>query len=274
MTDCMIITSPQNPKVKQVIALRDRKERDRSRLMRVEGYEELSLALASGAQPGMLYFCPALFRAPDAERLLAQIRHTGAELIEVSERIFEKIAYREGPDGWLAVFPALNTSLQSLQPGPNPFVVVAEAVEKPGNLGAILRTADAAGVDALIAAAPLTDWGNPNIVRSSKGALFTVPVAAADNQQTIAWLRWHQIQIVAATPQATQLYTDTDLRGPVAIAVGTEKAGLSQTWLEQADLQVRIPMVGKVNSLNVATATALLVYEVVRQRSSSETKNM
>jgi TrmH family RNA methyltransferase len=136
-----------------------------------------------------------------------------------------------------------------------------------------LRTADAAGVDALIAAAPLTDWGNPNIVRSSKGALFTIPVAAADNQQTIAWLRQHHIQIVAATPQATQLYTDIDLRGPVAIAVGTEKTGLSETWLDQADVQVRIPMVGKVNSLNVATATALLVYEVVRQRSAADTKN-
>lgn len=265
----MIITSPHNPKVKQVIALRDRKERDRSRLMRVEGYEELSLALASGAQPTALYFCPALFRAPGAQRLLEQIERTSAELIEVSERIFEKIAYREGPDGWLAVFPALNTSLQTLQPGHNPFVVVAEAVEKPGNLGAMLRTADAAGVDALIAAAPLTDWGNPNIVRSSKGALFSVPVAAADNDQTIAWLRKHKIRIIAATPQADTRYTEADLRGPVAIAVGTEKEGLSQAWLDQADVQVQIPMVGKVNSLNVATATALLVYEVVRQRTAA-----
>jgi TrmH family RNA methyltransferase len=269
----MIITSPQNPKVKQVIALRDRKERDRTKHMRVEGYEEVSLALASGVQPAALYFCPALFRTPDAQHLLDRIQHTGAELIEVSERIFEKIAYREGPDGWLAVFPALNTRLQALQLRANPFVVIAEAVEKPGNLGAMLRTADAAGVDALIAAAPLTDWGNPNIVRSSKGALFTVPVAAADNQQTIAWLRQHQIQIVAATPQATHLYTDTDLRGPVAITVGTEKAGLSPTWLDQADVQVRIPMSGNVNSLNVATATALLVYEVVRQRSLVGRKN-
>jgi RNA methyltransferase, TrmH family len=265
----MIITSPHNPKVKQVVALRDRKERDRSRQMRVEGYEELSLALASGVQAAALYFCPAFFRAPDAERLLDQIRHSGAEMIEVSERIFEKIAYREGPDGWLAIVPALNADLESLRLSQNPFVVVAEAVEKPGNLGAMLRTADAAGVDALIAAEPITDWSNPNIVRSSKGALFSVPVAAADNQQTIAWLRRHTIQIVAATPQADRLYTDADLRGPIAIAVGTEKEGLSQRWLEQADLQVRIPMYGKVNSLNVATATALLVYEVLRQRSAA-----
>lgn len=265
----MIITSAQNPRVKQVIALRDRKERDRARQMRVEGYEELSLALASGARPVALYFCPAFFRAPDAERLLAQIERTGAELIEVSERIFEKIAYREGPDGWLAIFPALSANLQALRLRPNPFVIVAEAVEKPGNLGAILRTADAAGVDALIAAEPITDWSNPNIVRSSKGALFSVPVAAADNRQTIAWLREHNIQIVAATPQATQLYTDTDLSGPLAIAVGTEKEGLSATWLDQADVQVRIPMVGQVNSLNVATATALLVYEAVRQRAAT-----
>ncbi len=240
--------------------------------MRVEGYEELSLALASGAKPAALYFCPAFFRTPDAQRLLEQIEHSGADLIEVNERIFEKIAYREGPDGWLAVFPTFNTSLQSLRLGSHPFVVIAEAVEKPGNLGAMLRTADAAGVDALIAAAPLTDWGNPNIVRSSKGAVFTVPVATADNAETIAWLREHQIQIVAATPQAEMVYTDADLRGRVAIAVGTEKTGLSPAWLGEADVQVRIPMVGKVNSLNVATATALLIYEVVRQRAAHGTE--
>lgn len=266
----MIITSPQNPRVKQVIALRDRKERDRTRQMRVEGYEELELALASGARPDVLYFCPAFFRASAAERLLEEIRQTDAELIEVSERVFEKIAYREGPDGWLAIFPVLNTSLQALRLSPNPFVVIAEAVEKPGNLGAILRTADAAGVEALIAAEPITDWSNPNIVRSSKGALFSVPVAAADNHQTINWLRRHNIKIVAATPQATQIYTEADLSGPVAIVVGTEKEGLTPAWLDQADIQVQIPMIGKVNSLNVATATALLVYEVVRQRAAAQ----
>jgi TrmH family RNA methyltransferase len=144
--------------------------------------------------------------------------------------------------------------------------VVCESVEKPGNLGAILRTADAAGIDALISCDPLTDWGNPNVVRASKGALFSVQVAEASSVQTIEWLRRNQIRIVVATPQATLSYTQVDLRGPVAITVGEEKHGLSTEWLEQADDAVVIPMFGQVNSLNVATATALLIYEVIRQR--------
>lgn len=264
----MIITSLQNPRVKQIVALRDRRDRERSGLMRVEGNEELSLALDSGAQPVSLYFCRDLFRTTTAADLLERVQAMGAELIEVSERVFEKMAYREGPDGWLATFPLLDTRLATRKLSANPFVVVAEGIEKPGNLGAMLRTADAAGIDALIAAAPLTDWSNPNIIRASKGALFSVPVAAADNPTTLAWLRERLVRIVAATPQATVSYTGADLRGPVAIAVGEEKYGLSQFWLDHADIRVRIPMVGRVNSLNVATATALLVYEVVRQRSS------
>jgi TrmH family RNA methyltransferase len=209
-----------------------------------------------------------LFRSQQQAQLLERARQTGAELIEVSDRVFDKIAYREGPDGWLATFPLITTQLGALKLPPNPLVIVAEGVEKPGNLGAMLRTADAAGVHAVIAAAPLTDWSNPNVVRSSKGALFSVPVGAADNRETIAWLRRHNIGIVAATPQATTVYTEARLHGAVAIAVGEEKYGLSDLWLQEADIEVRIPMVGHVNSLNVATAAALLVYEAVRQRSS------
>jgi len=265
----LLITSLQNPRVKDVVALRDHRERLRSGLMRVEGYEELEFALASGARPQSLFFCPELFKNREQARLIEAARHLGSELIEVSQRVFEKMAYRDNPDGWLAILPALAASLTDLRLGPSPMVVVAEAVEKPGNLGAMLRTADAAGVDALIASAPLTDWSNPNIVRSSKGALFCVPVATADNGTTLAWLRSHAIRIVAATPQATTTYTEADLRGPIAIAVGSEKHGLSQEWLDAADVRVRIPMSGRVNSLNVATAAALLIYEAVRQRSSS-----
>lgn len=270
MVGLMIITSLQNPRVKQVVALRDRRDRERSGLMRVEGYEELSLALDSGAQPSTIFFCPALFRTQQQAKLLERVRQIGVELIEVSDRVFDKIAYREGPDGWLATFPLIATELDAISLPQNPLVIVAEGVEKPGNLGAMLRTADAAGVHAMIAAAPLTDWSNPNVVRSSKGALFSVPVGAADNRETISWLRRHNIAIVAATPQATAVYTDANLAGAVAIAVGEEKYGLSDVWLQEADVEVRIPMTGHVNSLNVATAAALLVYEAVRQRSSSE----
>lgn len=265
----MIITSLQNPRVKQVVALRDRRDRERAGLMRVEGFEELTLALDSGAIPVTLYYCPAFFRTKIADTLLQRVQDLGTELVEVTNRVFEKMAYREGPDGWLATFPLLDTALDRLTLSDNPFVLVAESVEKPGNLGAMLRTADAAGVHAFIAAAPLTDWGNPNIIRSSKGALFSVPVAAADNGATIAWLRSHHIQIVAATPQAELLYTEADFRTNIAIAVGEEKHGLSDIWLTQADIQVRIPMIGRVNSLNVATAAALLMYEVARQRSAT-----
>ena len=262
----MIITSTHNPRVKYIVGLRERRERERVGLMRVEGYEEVSMALACGARPAELFFCPPLF--PDAQQkaLVEQIWHTGAELFEVSDRVFERIAYRENPDGWLATFPSPRRALHELPLGDSPFLVVAEAVEKPGNLGAMLRTADAAGVDALIACDPRTDWGNPNVVRASKNALFSVPVAEVDSAQTLVWLRAHGIAIVAATPQADPLYYEANLRGPVAIAVGTEKEGLSQFWLDAADVAVRIPMAGQVDSLNVATATALLLYEVVRQR--------
>ena len=236
--------------------------------MRVEGYDEVSLALSSGARPVALYFCPALFHVPEQSDLIEQVRRAGAELIEVSAYVFRKVAYREGPDGWLATFLAVQSRLDDLHLGAHPFILVAESVEKPGNLGAMLRTADAAGVDAVIASDPLTDWGNPNIVRSSKGALFTVPVAAADNAQTIAWLRDQRVGIVAATPHAAMLYSQADVRGPVALAVGSEQHGLSRVWLDAAAVCVRIPMFGRVNSLNVATAAALLIYDVVRQRST------
>lgn len=264
---CMLITSTKNERVKQVVALRERRERVRTGLTRVEGYEEVSLALASGALPRTLYFCPELIRDHAQLLLLDQVRDTGAEVIEVSLPVFAKMAYREGPDGWLATFPSPERQLIDVRLGDPPFVVVAEAIEKPGNLGAMLRTADAAGVDALVSSDPLTDWGNPNVVRASKGALFTMQVAQATNDDTVRWLRDHRMQIVVATPSATARYTEVDLRVPVAIVVGTEKHGVSAHWFNAADIAVQIPMVGKVNSLNVATATALLIYEVVRQRS-------
>jgi len=244
--------------------LRDRRHRDREGQMLVEGRDELRLALAGGARPLTLLLCPEL-ATPDIE-LLNLITASGAEILGVSRPVFEKMAYRDNPDGWLAVFPAVRRQLGDLVLGERPLLVVAEAVEKPGNLGALLRTADAAGVTAVIVCDPTTDVNNPNVVRSSRGTLFTVPVAEAGTPETLAWLRAHGIQIVAATPAAAGPYTAADLRGPVAIAVGAEDAGLTAAWLDQANQTVRIPMHGRVNSLNVATAAALLIYEAVRQR--------
>ncbi len=266
----MLLTSLQNPRVKAVVALRDRRERDRSGVMRVEGFEELSLALASGARLRALFYCPQLFATPDQIDLVERIAAMGVDVYEATVEVFGKMAYREGPDGWLAVCDTLATRLDDISLSTVPFLIVAEAVEKPGNLGAMLRTADAVGVDAVLAAAPITDWGNPNIVRASKGAVFSVPVAAASTMETLDWLRERGIAIVAATPAATALYTDVDLRGPIAIAVGAEKHGLSDSFLAAADIQVRIPMWGRVNSLNVSIATALLAYEALRQRKAHD----
>ena len=186
----------------------------------------------------------------------------------MSAPVFKKIAYRDNPDGCLAVLPAPRRRLDDLVAGDRPLLVVAEAVEKPGNLGALLRSADAAGATGVIVCDPTTDLNNPNVVRSSRGTLFTVPLAEASTAEALAWLRARQIAIVAATPQAQLIYTEADLRGPLAIAVGAEDDGLTPAWLDQADLTVRIPIFGQVNSLNVATAASLILYEAVRQRQS------
>ncbi len=261
-----LITSIHNPRVKHLLALRDRREREQAGQMLVEGHDELALALQCGARPIALYYCPALMRDPAQAHLLAQAQQAGAALIELNARVFERVAYRDGPDGWLAVFPLPRRRLADLILRPNPLLLVAEAVEKPGNLGAMLRTADAAGVDALISCDPNTDLGNPNVVRSSKGALFSVPVVEAGSHETIVWLKQRGIAVVAATPAAMQDYDELHLDGPLAIVVGAEKTGLTRLWLDQADLQARIPMSGRVNSLNVSIAAALLIYEAVRQR--------
>jgi len=259
------ITSPQNPRVKQVVRLRDRRHREREGLMLVEGRDELGLALAGGSRLQTLYLCPSLAGDPDGP-LLRQARAAAGEVIEVSQPVFEKMAYRDNPDGWLAVLPAVRRRLGDLPGAEHPLYLIAEAVEKPGNLGALLRSADAAGVTGVIVCDPTTDLNNPNVVRSSRGTLFTVPVAEATADEAFSWLRAGGIPIVAATPQASQAYTEADLTGPVAIAVGTEHEGLSAAWLAHASVQVRIPMLGQVNSLNVATAATLLLYEAVRQR--------
>jgi TrmH family RNA methyltransferase len=183
------------------------------------------------------------------------------------------MSYRDNPDGWLAIFPTPQQNLDSLPLSPAPFLVLAESVEKPGNLGAILRTADAAGVDGLLVCDPRTDVYNPNVVRVSRGTLFTVPVAETSSIEALAFLHAHRIQVLAATPHTEFLFTDVDLCQPVCIAVGTEDEGLTDFWMDNADLKVKIPMVGKVNSLNVSTSTAVILYEVVRQRRSHGSKS-
>jgi RNA methyltransferase, TrmH family len=272
----LLITSPANPRLKALVALRRRRTREESGTTLVEGHEELALALAAGVRPQTLFVCPELFSPAGVagrqeigrqDDLVTHARQLGAEVVALSRNAFEKVAYREGPDGLLAVVPAVGRALSTLDTGADPLLLVAQGVEKPGNLGAMLRTADAAGVSAVVAADPVTDWGNPNVVRSSKGTVFSVPVAAASTSEVLDWLRHNGIRLVATTPDTETSHTAVDYRGAVAIAVGTEKEGLTEVALDAADARVRIPMVGRVNSLNAATAAAVVVYEAVRQRS-------
>jgi TrmH family RNA methyltransferase len=264
----MLITSPHNPRIKYILSLRERRTRDRLGLMLVEGYDELSVALSAGSRPTELFYCPVLFRNPEQVTLLDRVGD--AILVEVSERVFGRIAYRQSPDGWLAIFPQLEANLEHLSLPAVPLILVAEAVEKPGNLGAILRTADAAGIDAVISADPVADWANPNVVRSSKGAVLTVPIASASSGEVINWLREQQVAVVAAAPGGRTPYYAADFTLAVAIVVGAEHQGLSAEWLAAASAIVEVPMVGLVNSLNVSVTAAILTYEAVAQRKRAQ----
>ena len=259
----MKITSLQNERVKAAVKLRERKGRDASNQFLIEGYREIQRAVGAGRKLESCFYCPELFLGSNEEQLLQK---SHAELIECSREVFCKISYRDRPDGLLAIAPQVHLNLEQLHLKPNPFLVIAESIEKPGNLGTILRSADAAGVDAVIVCDPTTDIHNPNVVRSSVGTLFTLPVIEAISEETLAFLKRHKIAIVAATPRAELEFTKADLTKSVAIAVGTEQYGLSEKWMEKADIQVRIPMLGVADSLNVASATTLVLYEVLRQR--------
>ena len=265
------LTSPQNQRIKDVIKLAKRAERDARRVTIVEGQREVSRALARGIVPVEAYLCPSLIQDEEAERLAhklqAYAQQNQTTLFEVTPDVFAKLAYRDDSDGLLLVIPYLERTLAQLPLRQPAFLAVIEGVEKPGNLGAILRTADAAGVDGVIVCAGATDLHNPNVVRASLGTLFTVPVVEAPTATVIAWLRQQQIRLVAATPEAHTRYTTVDMRGPVAVVMGSEAHGLGAVWRAAADEAVTIPMHGAADSLNLATSTALLLYEVVRQRS-------
>jgi TrmH family RNA methyltransferase len=259
----MTLTSLQNPRIKSAIKLMDRRERDVTGLFLIEGYRELKRACQGKVQLECVFTCNELFLGSNEEALLQEM---GAPLIPCSEAVFRKLSYRDRPDGLVAIARQMKRGLKDISCSSLPFLVIAEAIEKPGNLGTILRSADAAGVDAVIVCDRCTDIYNPNVVRASVGTLFTVPVIEAGSQETLDWLQERKIAIVAATPSAEREFTKAPLKGAVALAVGTEQLGLSPLWLQRADLAVRIPMRGVADSLNVATATTLLLYEVLRQR--------
>lgn len=268
----MLIDSPANPRVRTAAALRERRDRERTGLTLVDGAREARRAIEAGIEVETAFVCPDLLTSVDATAAVESLRGRALEgsIVEVSERAFEKLAYGDRSDGIVLVIRPASRALADLHLGPAPLIVVTEDVEKPGNLGAILRSADGAGADAVLAVGG-TDLFNPNVIRASVGTVFSVPIAAVPAAVAMAWLREHAIRIVAARTDAQRLYADADLTGPLAIALGSERVGLSAAW-HRADVEgVRLPMAGVADSLNVSVAAAVLLYEAWRQRRPTAT---
>lgn len=261
------ITSAQNPKIKDLLALQEKsKERRKKGLFVVEGRRELLHCIEAGYEPYSIFFCPDIISSKD----LDEIAETSGDcsFFEIPQHLYDKVAYRGGTEGVIAELKCKEMSLDALKLKENPLVVVLEAVEKPGNLGAVLRSADASRADAVIVCDPLTDMYNPNLIRSSIGAIFTVPVATASSEDTIKWLKDNHIKIFTAQLQDSEWYYDTDMKGGTAIVMGTEATGLTDAWRKAADAHIKIPMLGKLDSLNVSVSAAILMFEAVRQRNS------
>jgi len=256
------ITSTQNPKIKNLLSLEKPRERRKQGLFVVEGRKELMLALEGGYKIGNLFFCDDLITKDE----LAAFNPSDKLLIPVSRDVFDKVAVRENSGGILAVGEQKTHRLDSLRLGQNPLVLVLESVEKPGNLGAILRTADAAALDAVIICDPKTDFYNPNVIRSSVGCLFTNQVASATSEETLRWLQHNNITPYSTYLKASRPYHTVDFTKPSAIVMGTEATGLSATWVGQDQNPIIIPMAGRIDSINVSTAAAVIVFEARRQR--------
>jgi RNA methyltransferase, TrmH family len=256
------INSTQNPKIKNLLSLEKPRERRKQGVFVIEGKKEVGLARDGGYVLDTLFFCEAIISADEA----TQYTQPQTLLIPVSEEVFEKIAVRESTGGLVAIAKQKPHGLDRLQLSARPLLLIVEAVEKPGNLGAILRTADAAGVDAVIICDPQTDFYNPNVVRSSVGCVFTKQIAAATSEETIAWLRKNNVAIFCTYLQASRPYHEIDFAQPSAIVMGTEATGLSDVWVKNSNANIIIPMQGKIDSMNVSTAAAVVVFEAKRQR--------
>ena len=260
-----MITSVQNPKVKQLLLLQQKSsERKKTGLFVVEGRRELMHCLEAGYELDTVFVCSQLETGVEPMPTLP----SGVRLLEVSKAVYEKIAYRGSTEGVVAVVRSRQLRLSDLSLSPHPLIVVVERVEKPGNLGAILRSADASGVDAVVVCDPLTDLYNPNLIRSSVGGFFSVPCVACTSEECIAFLKEKGIRILTAQLQDSHVYYDTDMTVGTAIVMGTESTGLTDLWRQAADAHIRIPMLGKIDSLNVSVSAAILMFEAVRQRSA------
>ena len=254
-----MITSKTNPKIKNIIKLEKASERREQNRILIEGRREIERAVACGFEVDTLFVCQEIARE--------EVKVTARSIEEVSLDVFEKIAYREGSDGLLAVAIPKYADLQQFKPKKkNPLIIVLETVEKPGNLGAVMRTADAAGVDAVIIADPRTDLYNPNAIRASVGCIFSVPLFACSSEECIKWLKDNKITIYCTYLKASIDYLDADFKKASAIVMGTEATGISQQWVDAADQNIIIPMNGIADSLNVSVTTAIVTFEAIRQR--------
>jgi len=254
-----MIESTQNEKIKNIIKLRETgRERKKQGWFLIEGWREINLALKAGVEIANLYYCQ--------DYVKKELDFDEEKLIEVSKKVFDKIAYRENPDGYLAVAKIKELKLANIKLSRKPLIVVLEAVEKPGNLGAILRTADAAGADAVIINDAKTDIYNPNVIRASQGTVFTVPMVLSSIEQTVEFCKNNKIKILAATPETEKQYTEINYNNGCAIIMGAEDKGLSEKWLAMADEKIKMKMSGKIDSLNVSVSAAIILFEAVRQR--------
>ena len=275
------ITSAQNPKIKNLLLLQEKsKARREQGLFVVEGRRELEHCLEAGFQVRTLFICPELAgnealsgafarigsRSDAEERVSSPAQHP--LIIEIPESLYRKVAYRESTEGIIAEVECKERRLEDLELSERPLVMVLESVEKPGNLGAVLRSADAARADAVIVCDPLTDLYNPNLIRASLGGIFTVPTVAASSEEAIAWLKARGIRILTAQLQDSSWYYDIDMTVGTALVMGTESTGLTDIWRRAADAHIRIPMLGRLDSLNVSVSAAILLFEAVRQRNA------
>jgi TrmH family RNA methyltransferase len=265
-TSSPALASPSNPRIKSVARLRDRRERESSGLTLVDGAREVRRALDAGVDVVEAFVCEPLLAGEDARAALVALAAKHVPMTTTTEAAFNKLAFGDRAEGLVAVIRPPTLALADVRLPADPLVVVVEGVEKPGNVGAVLRSADGVGADALIAASPRTDLANPNVIRASAGTIFSVPLAAAPSDDVVAWLREREIQMVAARVDADRLYTDTDLTGPLAVVLGSETDGLTAAWRADDIQAVRLPMRGVADSLNVSVSAAILLYEARRQR--------
>jgi len=261
-----MITSVANQKIKDVVKLRDSLSRRKSNLFIIEGHREIVLALTAEIVIKELYVCKEFFKNRKEEEIIVCSENKNSIIYQVNHKVYEKIAYGNRREGLIAVAQQPKYKLNDIKLAANPFLLIAERIEKPGNLGAILRTIDAAGFDGLIAVDSLTDVYNHNLVRSSLGTIFVKPIITTSSQELLEWLKKQDIAIICADPIGSVTYSSIDFKKPTALVLGSEKKGISSFWKDHADTIASIPMKGKADSLNVSVTAAVFIFEALRQR--------